>query len=142
MIGGEHLYLIQSDVTGAVKVGRSQDPSERLKQLQTASPHKLRVILVLPDQGNQETYLHRRLARGRTQGGEEWFHHDALAELPDDIYELLDLDVLDWWWNDGPPAKAQVSPAQPSPKTRQRKRKKKKEWDYNPLMDAGLLNED
>ena len=141
MIGGDHLYLIQSDRTGAVKVGRSQDPSERLKQLQTASPHKLRIILVLQNQGHMEMRLHKRLARGRTQGGEEWFHHDALSELPDKIYELLDLDVVDWWWNEGPPA-PNVKMAPPKHQARRRKRKKEEDLDYNPMVDAGLLDED
>jgi len=95
---GRHLYLIQSGHTGAVKVGRSSDPPARLKQLQTGCPYPLRLILVLPDQGHLERALHRRLARGRTLGGEEWFSHEVLGELPDRLYNMLDLDTVDWWW--------------------------------------------
>ena len=33
----DYLYIIQSDVTGQIKIGRSIDPDRRLKQLQTAN---------------------------------------------------------------------------------------------------------
>jgi hypothetical protein len=97
---GVHLYLIQSHTTGAVKIGRSRDPERRLKQLQTGSPYKLRIILVLKDQGHLEGMLHERLRRGRTRGGEEWFAYDSLPELPEWIWDKLDLEVVDWWWTE------------------------------------------
>ena len=42
-----HLYIIQSSNKGNFKIGRSKNPSKRLKQLQTGSPYKLKLVLVL-----------------------------------------------------------------------------------------------
>jgi len=98
----DHLYLIQSDQNGAIKIGRSQDPQERLRQLQTGSPYRLRLVLILPGKGQLERFLHHQLRRGRILGPDkgEWFSYDSLAELPTDIYEQLDLAVVDWWWTE------------------------------------------
>jgi hypothetical protein len=102
-MGARHLYIIQSSHHGAFKVGRSDDPAQRLKQLQTGSPYPLKLVLVLEDMGRLETQLHRRLAHGKTRGGEEWFDYDVLPELPDWIYNQLDLDQVNWWWCGGVP---------------------------------------
>lgn len=100
MKGGAHLYIMQSKVTGAFKVGRSSNVENRLKQLQTGSPYELRVILVLEDQGSQEREIHRRL-RGYesqdTEGG-EWFIEPGLPSIGDELYEKLDPCVFDGWW--------------------------------------------
>ena len=97
---GSSLYIIQSRITGAFKIGRSSKPERRLKELQTGSPYELRIILVLKDQGHEELELHRRLKRylsqGRMKG--EWFSEPGLASLPDHIYEQLDLEVVNTWW--------------------------------------------
>lgn len=100
MHGGTHLYIIQSRVTGAFKVGRSSDPERRLKELQTGSPHELRIILVLENQGPRERILHRKLAGYRSQGHQkgEWFIEPALASLPDDVYGQFDLEMVSTWW--------------------------------------------
>jgi hypothetical protein len=99
----QDLYVIQMGKTGAFKVGRSRCPKERLLQLQTGCPYPLRLILVLPGQGHLEPLLHRKLERGKTHGGEEWFDYDVLPELPVWIYEQIDLDVANWWWCGGIP---------------------------------------
>lgn len=93
---GRHLYIIQSDVTGAVKVGRSGNPKTRLKQLQTGSPHRLKLLLVVEDGGSGERMLHARLSRWLLKGNGEWFSHDCLPNLPDELYERLPQD--DRWW--------------------------------------------
>jgi len=100
MIGGEHLYLIQSFCTGAFKIGRSSDPKRRLRDLQVGSPYQLRLILVLEEQGWREYAVHDALQGYRTQGLNkgEWFAEPGLASLPDDIYERLDLDLVNSWW--------------------------------------------
>lgn len=95
---GRHLYFIQSDVTGAIKIGRTENPGRRLKQLQTGSPHALRIILVLPDRGTEETRFHRMMRGYETGGGEEWFSETCLGELPIPVYEKLPVEVLDQWW--------------------------------------------
>jgi len=97
---GNDLYVIQSDVTGVIKVGRTGNVERRLHQLQTGSPYKLRVILHLPGGAHRELPIHRRLEgfglKIKAKG--EWFHYDALIHLPDDLYEQFDLDVIDSWW--------------------------------------------
>ena len=99
MIGGAHLYIIQSHTTGAFKGGRSSDVGARLRQLQTGSPYTLRIILVLENQGHLERELHRRL-RGyeSQQEGGEWFIEPGLPSLGDEVYELLDTCALEDWW--------------------------------------------
>ena len=82
---GKDLYIIQMAVTGDIKVGRSKNPNKRLKQLQTSCPHPLKVILVI---------------RGTRHNG-EWFEEGALAELPLEMYDLLDLSNQDWWMGKG-----------------------------------------
>lgn len=95
---GLHLYFIQANVTGAIKIGRSKDVRKRLSQLQVGCPTKLRILLVMESQGWRERDLHRRLASHRIRWGKgEWFGPDCLWDLPPWIYEQLDLDMLDWW---------------------------------------------
>ena len=100
MNGGLHLYLIQAHTTGAFKVGRSSNPERRVKELQTGSPFELRIILVIENSGHREKPLHRRLHGYRSQGHlkGEWFIEPALGELPDDVYDQLDLDTVNEWW--------------------------------------------
>lgn len=100
MKGGAHLYVIQSRVNGAFKVGRSSHPQKRLAQLQTGSPYKLKLILVVENAGGRELEIHRRLKGYRSQGSMkgEWFVEPGLSELPEDIYSLLDLDMVNTWW--------------------------------------------
>ena len=92
------LYLIQSDVTGAFKIGITKNVKKRIKQLQTGSPHKLKLILLLKGQSHRERSLHRALRSVMTRDTGEWFSYEAFAYLPDDIYEQLDLDLVDTWW--------------------------------------------
>jgi hypothetical protein len=100
LIGGQHLYIIQSHTTGAFKVGRSSDPERRLRDLQVGSPFKLRLILVVRDQGKRERSVHRCLAGFHSQGTYEgeWFIEPGMASLPDDLYEMLDLEMVSTWW--------------------------------------------
>lgn len=100
MTGGTHLYIIQMDRTGAIKVGRSNDVERRCKQLQTSCPYPLIVLLVAKRQGNREQEVHRRLKAYRTASFQgEWFREPALGELPTDLYEMLDIEFVnsDWW---------------------------------------------
>lgn len=109
---GADLYVVQMNTTGDVKVGRSKNVHRRLKQLQTGSPHRLRLILHAPGEGHRERDVHRRMERGRTRWDGEWFEEDALAELPDDLYEkLLHIEDQDWW--KGGPDTTKALPAEP-----------------------------
>jgi len=93
------LYIIQSEVTGAIKVGISKNVERRVAQMQTGSPYKLKVILVLENKSDWEKVIHDKLRRYKTTNkNKEWFSYECLAELPDWIYEQLDLEVVDYWW--------------------------------------------
>lgn len=100
MRGGAHLYVIQSHTTGAFKVGRSSDPERRLRDLQVGSPFELRIILVVENAGWRERRVHHALRGYRSQGTYkgEWFIEPGLGSLPDDLYDLLDLEVVNSWW--------------------------------------------
>jgi hypothetical protein len=99
MTPGQHLYIMQMDRTGAVKIGRSGNVDRRRNEVQTGCPYKVRIILVVKDKGPLERNLHRRLQRFRTGGFDgEWFEVDGLPSLPDWIYEQLDLELIDSWW--------------------------------------------
>jgi len=93
------LYIIQSKATGDFKIGKSKDPIRRLKQLQTGSPYELKLILTLKGQGYKEKIIHRHIMmRNKRKCKGEWFDYELLPCLPDDIYELLDLDLVNSWW--------------------------------------------
>lgn len=94
---GKDLYIIQMAVTGDIKVGRSKNPHKRLKQLQTSCPHPLKLILHIPDEGFREREIHRIMHTRGTRHNGEWFEEGALAELPLEMYDLLDLNNQDWW---------------------------------------------
>lgn len=91
-----HLYIIQSSNNGCFKIGRSKHPEKRLKQLQTGSPYKLKIILVVENEGKQEKILHSRFPKTACEG--EWFDFKLMGFLPDRIIEMLDLDDVNLWW--------------------------------------------
>ena len=94
-----HLYIIQSKQNGAVKIGISKNPKKRLAQLQTGSPFKLKLILIIENRSDLEKKLHNDLKSFRIRNYKgEWFLYDGLPSLPDWIYEKLDLDIVDNWW--------------------------------------------
>ena len=94
-----NLYFIQSDITGAIKVGRSNCPEKRLKQLQTGSPYLLKLLLVLPGFGGLEKSIHKALSGYlfRTSKG-EWFDLESTGNLPNWISEKIDWEIANTWW--------------------------------------------
>ena len=72
MTGGRHLYVMQMDVTGAIKIGRSSNVDRRLGEIQTSCPYQVRVILVLENQGYRERKMHERLRKYRTRRYRSW----------------------------------------------------------------------
>jgi hypothetical protein len=96
-MNNDNLYIIQSDVTGMIKVGRSKDPQKRLKQLQTGNPNKLKLIASFKGEGWKEKMLHERLRRYRLEG--EWFSYDCVGSIPDSVYEQIIFGSLDNWWD-------------------------------------------
>jgi hypothetical protein len=68
----QKVYFIEAQGTDLVKIGIAAKPSERLRELQTASPHRLAILATLPGGKPQESLLHRQFAAQRAAG--EWFH--------------------------------------------------------------------
>ena len=95
----QHLYIIQSDKTGSLKIGRSKDPVSRLKQLQTGSPHSLKLILIAENKGHLEKKLHKDLKRFKNRRKGEWFDFECAGSLPDWISEMIDWDIANVWWD-------------------------------------------
>jgi hypothetical protein len=95
---GDWLYFIQSSETGMIKIGRSKHPQKRLKQLQTGSTYKLRLIASFEGLGWREAEIHRDLKEWRIRQNGEWFHHDCIGSIPEDIYEMIDYGAFDDWW--------------------------------------------
>ena len=93
----DSLYIIQSDVTGMIKIGRSKDPQKRLKQLQTGKPKKLKLIAEFRGQGWKEKILHEELRKFRLEG--EWFSYDCVGSIPGSLYEKIKFGSFDDWWN-------------------------------------------
>ncbi len=65
------VYFLHAEDTNLVKIGWTADLDRRFDQLQTACPHKLRLLGVHIGPRDVETIYHRDLAPYRQQG--EWF---------------------------------------------------------------------
>lgn len=74
------VYFIQAD-GGEIKIGRATDVMHRLRTLQTAHAHPLKLLVVSPGGKTVEERYHARFREHRLNG--EWFKpHDAiLAEI-------------------------------------------------------------
>lgn len=81
-----YIYVIAADESGPVKIGYSNDPSRRLKELQTGYPKPLSLWHQQEfdqDQGKlMEQLIHKTLRLHRSHG--EWFKlsvQQAIAEV-------------------------------------------------------------
>lgn len=93
----DHLYFMQSDITGSIKIGRSNDPDRRLKDLQTGNPNKIKLVAIIEGKGYLEKKLHERLKEHRLRL--EWFDYKCVGEIPVDVYEMIqDPTRFDDWW--------------------------------------------
>jgi len=63
------VYLVHAEGTDLYKIGKAVDVGKRIADLQTSSPHKLRVLAVV--KGTKEKSLHARYKQFRQHG--EWF---------------------------------------------------------------------
>lgn len=66
-----YIYFIQPVAGGLIKIGRADDPEQRLKNLQCGSPVKLRLCSFHEAPLDMETRLHLLFSRYREHG--EWF---------------------------------------------------------------------
>lgn len=76
------IYFIGNLDIGEVKIGRSIHPHKRLKELQTASPHPLFILKMIPGNSFQETKYHSHFSKSKLKG--EWY------SITPDIKEFLD----------------------------------------------------
>lgn len=69
--GKPHVYFIQQGDSGAIKIGCSKNPTQRLAGLQTGHSEALRLLTCAVGSQAQERALHDRFAHLRVSG--EWF---------------------------------------------------------------------
>lgn len=72
------VYFIQAGGNGPVKIGRTEDPENRLRYLQTAHYEELQIIRVIDGGAETEAWLHRHYSRWRVRG--EWFDYQDSME--------------------------------------------------------------
>lgn len=74
------VYFILAPKANVVKIGRSVDPDERLKALQTSNAERLEIVLLLPHRAPfEEDQLHWRFRKHHQQG--EWFDYSTELRL-------------------------------------------------------------
>ncbi len=80
------IYFIKTSDDKFVKIGYTQNISNRISQLQTSSPSKLELIFSLEGDQKLEEELHKRYQDYKTDANNEWFHYTG--ELSRFISEL------------------------------------------------------
>jgi len=74
------IYFIRNIVSGNIKIGFSDTPKKRLKDLQTGSHDKLLLIKTIPGDRELEAQFHQQFSHCRLDG--EWFSPtDELVEF-------------------------------------------------------------
>lgn len=78
-----YVYFI-SDVVGHIKIGVSEDPKTRIKQLQTGTIHPLRIVHLIRTKTMKDAYkvealLHKKLKENCVEG--EWFEEKPVMKL-------------------------------------------------------------
>lgn len=68
------VYFIKNIVTGRIKIGFSNTPTKRLKELQTGNDNKLVLIKTIVGGKDKEASLHEMFSHLRSNG--EWFEPD------------------------------------------------------------------
>ncbi len=79
-------YLMQVGPEGPVKIGKSRNPSHRLRTLQSYCPYPITMLVAVPARRHPERRLHEELASSRLHG--EWFTWSP--EVKDVLRTLLD----------------------------------------------------
>jgi len=95
LIKKDDLYFIQmEEAPFYFKVGRTKNAEKRLKQLQTGSGVKLRLVHVFKGMGYLEKELHKELKSWRQSG--EWFlcNRFSVGAIPAEFYEKLNENSL------------------------------------------------
>ncbi|MFM8272694.1 MAG: GIY-YIG nuclease family protein [Gemmata sp.] len=69
------VYFIRQKGTNLIKIGSAKDPTERMKSLQTGSPHEFELLAVGAGGAREEHAMHRRFVADHVRG--EWFRMSA-----------------------------------------------------------------
>ena len=80
------VYLIKCTVNNVCKIGFSDNPKDRLQQLQTSYPHKLELISTIDGDISTERFIHDYFKEFNTHG--EWFMYNDLIKSYFDNYIL------------------------------------------------------
>jgi len=83
----KHLYFIECEVTGILKIGISKNPEKRLRNLQSSSPTKLKLRAVFANKGHWEQSLHKQF--NYTHSHDEWFYPNNEIEQLLAQYECI-----------------------------------------------------
>lgn len=78
------VYFVQGECGGAIKIGFSQNPDSRLKQLQTGYPDTLKILCLVPGNEKTEKKIQNKFVDTRLNG--EWFK--PTTELLNEIEKL------------------------------------------------------
>jgi hypothetical protein len=70
--GSGYVYFIEAVGLSRVKIGYSEDPESRLKQLLTGSPVTLKIFAKMPGNQPMEKEIHARFLHLKVEN--EWFH--------------------------------------------------------------------
>ncbi len=65
------IYAIQAGEGGPIKFGVAANPNNRLRELQTGNPHKLKLLTAVELAEDKEELIHYHLRNDRLSG--EWF---------------------------------------------------------------------
>jgi len=75
----QKVYFIREVGTELVKIGKSHDPEERLKTLQTGTPHKLELMHVVDSEKRDENWFHQKLSEFHVTG--EWYRLNDISKF-------------------------------------------------------------
>ena len=78
------LYVIENSSRDSLKVGVAENPYERLLQLQTGNPEKLKIIATFEYENREkalkiEKTIHKALGNSRVEG--EWFKNITVKQI-------------------------------------------------------------
>lgn len=90
-----YVYVVQAEGDSPVKIGKANDPVERLPEIQLGNPRPLRVLSVIPGPEALERRFHRKLRADRMSG--EWFagfKTDVFLRWADQLAEQMILSHM------------------------------------------------
>ena len=103
------VYFIKNSRTGSFKIGKSDDPSLRLRELQTGNEDPLELIVSIPGDNVVERQFHAAFDELKIRG--EWFRESPRLDTTIDRLHMLarlraeigepGQDTLLWFYSSG-----------------------------------------